>query len=98
METSNNQFMTHKIEITTIIGWLFALIVMAFGLANLMWVHPVPGILYLIIALLYIPQTNILIKKNFGFAIPAAVKVILGIVIIMFTLGVSDLGDMIDKL
>lgn len=98
METSNNEFMTQKIEITSIISWLFALIVIAIGLANLIWVHPVPAIIYLLIALLYIPPANAIVKERLGLAIPSAIKIILGIILMMFTLGVSDLGDMIDKL
>ncbi|KAA5548265.1 hypothetical protein [Adhaeribacter rhizoryzae] len=36
--------------------------------------------------------------KKTGFSIQILVKIVLGIIIIMFTLEVSDLGDMIDKL
>lgn len=98
MENTENQLMTQNIPAKTIISWPFALIVIAIGLANLVWVHPVPAIIYLLIALLYIPQANTILKERLGFAIPSAIKIILGIIVIMFTLGVSDLGDMIDKL
>ena len=37
-----------------------------------------------------------MLKERLGFSIPLVVKIILSIIIIMFTLGVSDLGDMID--
>jgi len=42
------------------------------------------------------PPANAILKKKFGFSIPILLKIILHIVIIMFTLGVIDLGDVID--
>ena len=81
-----------------IIGWLFGIAVFAIGVLNLFLVHPVPAVVYMLLSLVYFPPANAVLKKNFGFSIPLVVKIILGIVIIMFTLGVSDLGDMIDKL
>jgi hypothetical protein len=38
----------------------------------------------------------VVLKKNFGFTIPFAVKVVLALFIFWFTLGISDLGDLID--
>ena len=70
--------------------------VVAIGLLNLFLVHPVPGIVYLLLSILYFPPANDLLRERFGFSIPPVVKIILGIFIIWFTLGISDLGDMID--
>ncbi|SFH02155.1 hypothetical protein [Pontibacter chinhatensis] len=79
-----------------ITSWVIGLVVFAIGLSNLVLVHPVPGIVFLLLSLVYPPQVNAVLKARFGFSVPLAVKVILGLVIIWFTLGVSDLGDMID--
>lgn len=79
-----------------IIGWLFGLVVFALGVLNTFLVHPVPGAVYLLLSLVYLPPANDLLEEKTGFSIPAVVKIILGVVIIWFTLGVSDLGDMID--
>lgn len=76
---------------------LFAIVLFAFAVLNLFLVHPVPGIIYLFLTFLYLPQANNLLWNRLSFPIPLLVKISLGIVIIMFTLGVSDLGDMIDK-
>lgn len=76
----------------------FALILFVVALLNMFLVHPVPGMIYLFLSVLYLPQADDVLWKRFVYPIPLAVKIILGIVIIMFTLGVSDLGDMIDKL
>lgn len=90
--------MKNKRQTIHIIGLLFGIIVLAIGVLNLFLVHPVPGVFYLLLSLVYFPQANVFLRKKFGFSIPIVVKIILGVVIIMFTLGVSDLGDMIDKL
>lgn len=81
-----------------IISWMFGLLVFVTGIAHVLLVHPVPGIVYLLFSLVYFPPGNALLKERIGFSIPAVVKIILGIGLLMFTLGVSDLGDMIDKL
>jgi len=85
--------MDTKIITFTISGWLFGLVVLIIGVANLFLVHPTPGIIYLLLSLLYFPPVKEILKEKFGFAIPLAVKIILGIVIIWFTLGISDLAD-----
>jgi hypothetical protein len=79
-------------------GWIFGILVLTTGLLNMFLVHPVPGIAYLLISMVYFPPANAYFRKKLGFTIPLVVKIVLGIVLVMFTLGVSDLGDMIDKL
>lgn len=94
-----NKMLTHnKPDVWGISGWAFGLVVMIIGVFNILLVHPVPGIVYLLLSLVYFPPANAIFRKKLGFSIPLVVKITLGIVIIMFTLGVSDLGDMIDKL
>jgi hypothetical protein len=95
---ADKMIMNDKPTIWSISGWLFGIIVLTIGVLNLLLVHPVPGIGYLLISLVYFPPANAYLKTRFGFTIPLAVKIILGTVLIIFTLGVSDLGDMIDKL
>ena len=87
---------SHLLTPSHIISMLFGVAVLVIGIANLLWVHAVPGIVFLLLSLLYVPQANTFLRSRFGFTIPPAVKIILGIVVIWFTLGVSDLGDMID--
>lgn len=83
---------------TSPVSWVFGLVILAIAIANLVWVHPVPGFVFLLLSLLYFPPADIFLMKKFGFRIPLAAKIILGLVIIWFTLSVSDLGDMIDDL
>ena len=79
-----------------ITGWIFGLIVFAIGVLNMILVHPVPGLIYILLSFVYFPSVNNVLRKRVGFTIPPLVKIILGIFIIWFTLGISDLGDMID--
>jgi len=58
-------------------------------------VHPVPGIFYLLLSLVYFPPINTLLKKRFGFAIPTVVKIIFGLVILWATLAVGDLAEVL---
>ena len=90
--------MNKSLHIGNILSSIFALLLFVTGVLNVILVHPVPGIVYFLLALLYLPQANGLLRKKFGFYLPGILKIILGIVLVMFTLGVSDLGDMIDKL
>ena len=85
-------------SILSMMGGAFGAVVLVTGVANLILVHPIPAVGYLLLALVYSPPTNALLKERIGFSIPLWVKIPLGLVITMFTLGVSDLGDMIDKL
>ena len=80
----------------SVMSWIFGIAVVAIGVLNVLLVHPVPGIVYLLLSLVYFPQANVVLKKRIGFSIPLVAKIVLGLVIFFFTLGVSDLGDMID--
>ena len=88
--------MNDNFIVLNIISWLFGTAVFAIGVLNLFLVHPVPGVVYLLLSFIYFPPANAILKKMTGFSILLAVKIILGVIIIWFTLGVSDLGDMID--
>ena len=79
-------------------GWVAGILVLTVGILNIILVHPIPGVVYLLLSLVYFPPASAYLKQKTGFSIPAVVKLFLGIVLFFFTLGVSDLGDMIDKL
>ena len=81
---------------SNIVEWIFATLVIAVGIANLILVDPVPALGYAIVSLVYLPPANALLKQSFGVSIHPVAKVALGVATVMFTLGVSDFGDMID--
>jgi uncharacterized membrane protein YidH (DUF202 family) len=78
------------------VEWLFAALLLVVGVANLLFVHPVPALGYALVSLVYLPPATAVLRDRFGISIHPVAKFVLGIVIVMFTLGVSDLGDMID--
>ncbi|MGY2134525.1 hypothetical protein ACW9KT_20020 [Hymenobacter sp. HD11105] len=77
-------------------SWVFALVVFIVGVLNILLVHPVPGVVYLLFSLIYLPPAQAVLRQKLGVSIPWGVKIILALLIIQFTLGVSDLGDLID--
>jgi hypothetical protein len=83
-------------RIPLIVGWTLGTIVAIIGVLNLFFVHPVPGIVFILLSLLYFPPADVFFNRCFGRPVPNICKIILFIVITWFTLGVSDLGDMID--
>ena len=63
------------------------------GVLNAFLVHPVPGVFYLFLSLVYFPQPNTILKyKNrFRFSFPFVVKLIFGLLILWGTLAVGEL-------
>lgn len=95
MKTYLNFMLTHS-TMSKIAIWIFALTVLIIGVLNIILVHPFPGVVFLFLSLNYLPLANTLVKKNLGFSFPPLVKLILALFILQFTLGVNDLGKMID--
>lgn len=86
--------MRNSINTTAVICWFLGLIIFSLGLLNLILIHPVPGLLYLLLSLLFFPPVEDLFKRKVGFSIPFPALLVLALVIFWFTLGVSDLGEM----
>lgn len=77
-------------------GWAFGALLVATAVATLLLVHPVPAIGYLLASLLYLPPSTDVLRRRLGLRVHPLVQVLLGVAIVMFTLGVSDLGDILD--
>ena len=77
-------------------SWGFGLLLVVIGLLNIILVHPVPGLIYLVLACIYMPPTAVWLKKKISFSIPRAVKIILGLLIMWVTLGVGDLMEIFE--
>lgn len=76
-----------------ILSLLFGLVFVATGVLNLLLVHPVPGIFYLLLSLVYFPFIDTFLKTKLGFSIPFAIKIIVALVILWGTLAVGDLAE-----
>jgi len=86
--------MKTKETLLIISGWIFASLLIITGILNMVLVHPVPGIVYFLLSMVYLPPANSFMRDRFGFTIPLFIKAPLAVIIILFTLGVSDLGEM----
>lgn len=92
--------MPHTENATTIstvfnvLSWVFTIAFAVIGVLNMFLIHPVPGMFYLLLSIVYFPYTNAHLKKRLGFSIPPVVKVIIGFVIIWGTLAVGDLAEL----
>ena len=78
-----------------IYGWIFGLVFFVIGVLNLVLVHPVPGVFYLLLSLLYFPQTYDSIRRKIGFSIPLIAKIIFALVVLWGTLAVGDLAEVL---
>ena len=81
----------------TVVDAVFGIVVFAIGAANLWLVHPVPGLVGLALSLGYVPAVRRVLARTVRLRLPRSVRVALGIAVVWFTLGVSDLGDRIDS-
>lgn len=78
-----------------IITWFLAALFLIIGVLNAWLVHPAPGMLYLLLAVLFLPQTDALLKKKLGLTIPLALKIFAGLVILWGTLAIGDLVEIL---
>ena len=64
---------------------------------NLIYIHPVPGLIYLALSAFYIPPVNAVIEKKAGLTIPVAPKMILALFILWYTLAVGELVELFES-
>ena len=88
--------MNGKSKSWNIAAWILGLIFIALGILNIIFIHPVPGLIYLLISSLYLPPTSARVHKKLGFAIPVLIKIILAVLVLWFTLGVGDLMELFE--
>ena len=74
-------------------GYLMGLVLVAVGIGNLLYVHPVPGIAFLLFSTLYFPPLTNRLALIVGVRAAWVLKTILWFVLVWFTLGISDLGE-----
>lgn len=69
-----------KITIGLIIRWILGVLVGIAGV-GLLFTEPVPGILFILLALLLLPPANKMLKDKFNLSLSGGVKVVLAIVL-----------------
>ena len=85
--------MIKTLNALNIVSFVFGLLLLTIGIMNVFMVHPIPGIIYILVSLIFFPPTNNLLKKTLNFTIPFKLKLIIFILIMWFTLGVGDLAE-----
>jgi len=88
--------MRNKSKDRSIISWMFFVLFVAIGILNIIFVHLVPGIFYLLVSVIYLPHINSYLYRKLGFSIPLVIKIVLGLVILWGTLAVGDLMEMFE--
>ncbi len=69
-------------KMSIIAGWVMGISIAVIGVLNLVYVHPVPGIVVLLVASVLIPPVGMMFKKYLSRDIPFAFKIFLFIMII----------------
>lgn len=86
--------MKSSAKISRITGWLLGLTIATLGILNLILVHPVPGLIYILLSMPFFPPLREIFQQKTQIKIPFVLLFILALVIFWFTLGISDLGEM----
>ena len=77
-----------------LISRVFGVVFVALGLLNLLLVHPVPGVFYLLLTVLYFPAATSVLEQRLGLTIPFGIRITVGLVVLWGTLAVGDLAEM----
>lgn len=80
---------------SVITSWIFCVVFAVIGVLNMVLVHPVPGIFYLVLSVAYAPPVEALTRKEFGFLVPLPVKIVAGLIVLWATLAVGDLAEVL---
>jgi hypothetical protein len=87
----------NKLQLWNPYSWIICTIFFFIGVLNMILIHPVPGFIYILISLIYLPPLSNYIKVKLRISIPIILKVILAILVMWFTLGVGDLMEMFES-
>lgn len=85
--------MIQNLKLEKITGWLFGLLILSIGILNMILIHPVPGLIYMLLSLIFFPPAIEFLERKTQIILPRVIQIFLGFLIIWFTLGVSDLGE-----
>ena len=97
MNNKSEILMNNKSIVLDTVSWLFGIAVIAVGLINIFWGNDAGfGAFLILLSFVYFTPLNTLLKEKIGFSIPLLVKIILGIFIIIASLGVGELFHKID--
>lgn len=87
--------MNNKLKNQNVISWIIGILFFAIGVLNFILVHSIPGIFYILLSIIYFPQTSAIIKKKFNISIPFKIKLIIFLGVMWPTLAVGDLAEIL---
>jgi len=87
---------TKKLKLWNRTSWILCSVFFVLSILNIFLIHLVPGIIYLLISLIYLPPFNEYLKARFRFTIPIVLKMALAILVLWFTLAVGDLMELFE--
>jgi hypothetical protein len=87
--------MIREINYYSIIGWFFGVLFLITGVLNLILVHPVPGVFYLLFSAFYIPPIKHYLSLKTGLEIPNTLLIVVAIFVLWATLAVGDLAEIL---
>ncbi|NNK70502.1 MAG: hypothetical protein HKO96_08490 [Flavobacteriaceae bacterium] len=85
-------------ELWKVFNWIIGLSFIVIGILNLILIHPVPGLIYIVIAMIYFPPIADRFENIIRIRIPQAIKIILAFLIIWFTLAVGELVELFESI
>ena len=71
----------------------FGLVFVLLGIMNILWVHSLPGLFYLILASVYLTPLNDFITRKLGSSKSFYITIIFGFFVLWGTLAVGDLAE-----
>lgn len=87
--------MLSRIKLWTTISWAFGALLFTIGIVNIIYVHFLAGIVYMLLSVLYFLPTNMFLEKKFILTSPSLAKVVLGLLALGIAIGVNDLGKVL---
>ncbi|MBT8188874.1 MAG: hypothetical protein KJO29_00480 [Bacteroidia bacterium] len=78
------------------INWIIAMLFITIGILNIFLVHPLKGIFYILLSIIYLPPIHESLQSKFGFSINNVLKYALAILILWGTLAVGDLMELFE--
>jgi hypothetical protein len=78
------------------IFWIFGILFFVIGVLNVFLVDIVPGVLYILLALLYFPRVTRFIENKIRFSIPSLALLLLGLLVLWGTLAVGELMEILE--
>ncbi|NNK89355.1 MAG: hypothetical protein HKO89_01995, partial [Saprospiraceae bacterium] len=73
-----------------------AMLFITIGILNIFLVHPLAGIFYILLSIIYLPPIHRSLQSKFGFSINNVLKFVLAILILWGTLAVGDLMELFE--